>query len=773
MKWQRIRYMPCTPLGERAVTGSEQHRALARRAAAEGAVLLKNTNACLPLPAGTRLAVFGKAQLDYIKSGGGSGDVTTAYAHNLMDGLHSKVKEEKIELFEPLCAFYRQQLPQKAAWPGSLPEPELPPELLDEASTFTDTAVIALCRFSGEAGDRSAESFYLSTQEKTLLDQVTRHFARCIVCLNIGGVIDTSEFKNNEKITAVLLAWLGGMEGGMAMADMLCGDACPNGRLTDTFAASLDAYPGMENFLSADDHAAYSEDIYVGYRYFETIPGAAAQVCYPFGFGLSYGAFRIEPQAWSERGTDIELRASVTNYGTHPGRQVVQVYCSAPQGLLGKAARSLVGFAKTRELLPGDREEVTIRFSVCDLASYDDTGKIQKSAYVLEKGDYHFYVGENIREAVLSEFCYHVTEDRIIAQLSPKCVPKKLEKRLRADGEYESLSMTTGDRQPDVEGRDIVPSDGQYPDEQRWHIPYCAWHAPTLPQLSDVWEGKTTLEAFMENLSQEQLVHLLGGQPNRGCANTFGIGNLPIYGIPNAMTADGPAGLRIHPECGVNTTAFPCATLLACTWDPQLLYEIGRAGAEEVRENGLAVWLTPAANIHRNPLCGRNFEYYSEDPLISGRMASAMVRGIQELGIAASLKHFACNNKEGNRRNSDSRVSERALREIYLKGFELCIKEAAPWTVMCSYNLLNGVRVSENRELLTDILREEWKYDGLVITDWYTFGVQYAEISAGADVKMGCGMAEHTMKMLREGKLSPDVVRTSARRVLEMLLRLA
>ena len=324
-----------------------------------------------------------------------------------------------------------------------------------------------------------------------------------------------------------------------------------------------------------------------------------------------------------------------------------------------------------------------------------------------------------------------------------------------------------------AEGQECIPWDGQQPIEQKWPITYSCWDAdPAVPQLEHVARGKLTLDEFMENLDLEQMIHLLGGQLNRGCADTGGVGNLPQFGIPSAMTADGPAGLRIRPNRGGYATAFPSATLLACTWDPETVYAIGKAGAAEVKENNMGIWLTPAANIHRNPLCGRNFEYYSEDPLISGVMATAMVKGIQELGIAASLKHFACNNKEANRKYSDSRVSERALREIYLRGFEYCVKTASPWTVMSSYNILNGVRVSENKELLTDILRCEWGYDGLVISDWYGYGVQAAEIAAGNDVKMACGMPEHTLQMVKDGKLSAEAVRTSAKRVLEMLLEL-
>ena len=290
--------------------------------------------------------------------------------------------------------------------------------------------------------------------------------------------------------------------------------------------------------------------------------------------------------------------------------------------------------------------------------------------------------------------------------------------------------------------------------------------------LTEVAEGTVSFEDFYAQLSIEDRISLLCGQPNTGLANVYGMGNLPDYGVPNVMTADGPAGVRIRPEVGVTTTAFPCATLLACTWNEQLLEEVGRAGGSEIVENNLAIWLTPAMNIHRSPLCGRNFEYYSEDPLIAGKMAAALIRGIQSCGVSACAKHFACNNKETNRFESDSRLSERALREIYLKGFEIAVKEAAPWMIMSSYNLINGVRASENRELLTGILRDEWGYAGMVTTDWWNHAAQPAEIRAGNDVKMGCGYPEKVMAAYRAGELTEAEIDTCAKRVLGMILRL-
>lgn len=290
--------------------------------------------------------------------------------------------------------------------------------------------------------------------------------------------------------------------------------------------------------------------------------------------------------------------------------------------------------------------------------------------------------------------------------------------------------------------------------------------------LFDVAEGNTTVEAFLQQMDDEELADLLGGQPNTGVGITFGIGNNPDYAVPNVMTADGPAGVRIQPWIGVFTTAWPCATLLACTWDAALTEAVGRAGGAELKENNMGIWLAPAINIHRSPLCGRNFEYFSEDPLLTGKLAAAMVRGIQSNRVSACVKHFAFNNKETNRKYSDSRLSQRAAREIYLKAFEIVVKEAHPWCIMSSYNLVNGCRCAQNRELLEDILRGEWGFDGVVTTDWWGYSEEYLEIKAGNDLKMGLGYPERVREAMERGLLSRNDLLRSARRIIELILRL-
>ena len=775
-KWQRIRYMPMMPMGEdgRRVTASKAHIDLSREAACEGMVLLKNKNNTLPLAKGSKVALFGKAQADYVKGGGGSGDVTVAYRRCLLQGLCMKQDEGKVDIYMPLSEYYAAYVKEQYAQgkePGRCAEAPVPAELLTSAREFADTAIITLCRFSGEGWDRSGTpydgDFYLSHEEEAMVHAVEEVFPRIIVVLNTGGMMDTLWFKNNAKIQASLLAWQGGIEGGLAMADVLCGDVCPSGHLTDTFAVNFAAYPSSDTFNASNDYVEYNEDIFVGYRYFETIPGAAEKVCYPFGYGLSYTTFTIDNSAAHLEDNEIVVTAKVTNTGSVAGKEVVQVYCQAPQGKLGKAARTLTGFAKTALLAPGESQDVTIRFPVYTFASYDDTGAVSKSAWVLEKGDYAFFVGKNVRDCEQLDFVYTMAEDCVLDQVQAKCQPQRLSWRLLANGSRADVENSPALPFPTFD-QPNAPS-GWAP-ENKWNAQFITDKA--AHSLMDVAEGKITLDEFMDTLSLDQMVYLLGGQPNRGVANTHGFGGLNSHGIPNVMTADGPAGVRIGPECGVDTTAFPCATQLACTWNTEIVERVGVAAAMEMKENGLGVWLAPGMNIHRNPLCGRNFEYYSEDPLITGKMATAMVTGVQSQGIGTSVKHFACNNKEVNRVDSDSRLSERALREIYLKGFEIVVKEAQPLTLMTSYNIINGVRASENRELLTDILRGEWGFQGMVTTDWWNHGSHYKEIAAGNDVKMARGNPEHTLQMIREGKLSEACVRACCRRVLEMILRL-
>ncbi len=779
-RWGRAWYQPCLPLGGDGtrVTGSQEHIQLSRQAAREGMVLLKNQGRALPLEKGEKLALFGKATMDYVKGGGGSGNVTVAYTRNLYEGL--KTKEPQVQILEPLADFYRENVSAQYAQgvvPGFTREPEIPEELLTQAKAWTDTAVISICRFSGEGWDRKGipgdGDFYLTKEEQEMVETVTGNFDRVIVVLNVGGMVDTSWFFANDRIQAVLLAWQGGIEGGLAAADLLCGEVSPSGKLTDTFAGSFDDYPSSEGFNESEDYVEYTEDIYVGYRYFETISGAAGKVNYPFGYGLSYTSFSREYLgAFLEDGV-ISVDVRVTNIGGRPGKEVVQLYYGAPQGKLGKPAKELGAFGKTRLLEAGDSQVMRLTMREDSMASYDDLGKVKKSAYVLEAGIYRFWLGGSVREAKEIPFFVEKDEAEIVAQYSEKCAPRALKRRLLSDGTFEEMPQRPErERVLGLAPQDVDKLEGVIPAVlERKQVQLSQPPAPGTVMLADVAEGKATLDQLIAQLTDEELAELLGGQPNTGVANTYGMGNIPDHRVPNIMTADGPAGLRIQPQCGVCTTAWPCATLLACSWNEDLVYQVGAAGAAEVKENNIGIWLTPAMNIHRSPLCGRNFEYYSEDPLVAGKMGAAMIRGIQSQHIGASMKHFACNNKETNRKASDSRVSERAMREIYLKGFEIAVKEAQPWTIMSSYNMINGCHASENRELLTDILRDEWGFEGAVTTDWWTFAEHYLETKAGNDIKMGCGYPDRLLEALEKGLITRKEMEICGRRILELILK--
>ncbi len=799
-KWQRLSYQPNLPLGSKKVTGSEEHIQLSRKIAGEGMVLMKNDTGLLPLAKGSRVALFGKGTIDYVKGGGGSGDVTVAYVRNLYEGMKIKEQEGKVELLHALAAFYEKEMEKQykeGALPGMTREPEIPAGLLAQAKAFTDTAIISISRFSGEGWDRTCGTqeegyelfedevrqknlsqsifengdFYLTKAEEQMVASVKENFKNVIVVLNVGGMVDTTWFKDDDRLPSVLMAWQGGMEGGLAAADILCGDVNPSGKLTDTFAASLEDYPSSANFHESRNYVEYTDDIYVGYRYFETIPGAAEKVNYPFGYGLSYTSFQIRTLEAEEDNGTLRFLVEVTNTGCREGREVVQIYYGAPQGKLGKPAKVLAAYRKTRTLKAGESQRMELSFPAAQMASYDDSGKVALSAWVLEKGCYSFYVGNSVRDAKrLESFVYELEQDVVTEQLSRQLAPKKLTKRMLADGNFEQLETGEYEEEPGLERQDLTTLEGCLPEVRG--IPRVSLMAKNDNIcLIDVAEGRATMDEFLDQLSDEDVIHLLGGQPNTGVANTFGMGNLPEYGVPNVMTADGPAGLRIRPECGVTTTAWPCATLVACTWDPEAAQAVGEAGAKEVKENNIAIWLTPAINIHRSPLCGRNFEYYSEDPLVAGKTGAATVRGIQSQHIGASVKHFAFNNKETDRKDSDSRVSERAAREIYLKAFEIIVKEADPYTIMSSYNLVNGVHTSESKELLTNILRGEWGFGGIVTTDWWTHGEHYREAKAGNDIKMANGYPERVAQALEEGYVTREELKLCARRILEMILK--
>lgn len=799
-RWARLNYQPAIALGENGqrLTGSDKHVQISRKAACEGMVLLKNEHSLLPLGKQNTVALFGRGHIDYIKGGGGSGSVATEYTRNLYEGLLIKEAEGKIRVFHPLSDYYTEVLREECDFLNALDrkvyarerlvngigsqEPQIPAELMQQAAQAADVAVVTISRYSCEKYERhpGKGDFLLSDQEQALLDGVKANFSHVAVVLNIGGVMDVTWFSEDPAIEASLLAWQSGIEGGLAIADILVGDVTPSGKLTDTIARNYLDYPSGATFEESVDFVNYYEDIYNGYRYFETIPGAAEKVIYPFGYGLSYTTFCVSGYSAEKNGEQITVRCTVTNTGARAGREIVQVYGQAPQGKLGKANRVLCAFQKTGLLQPGQSEALEMTFCTDLLASYDDMGAVQKSAFLLEAGEYVIYAGTSVR-SIQKVLSYRLEDTRIVEQCSPRAVPTQLPKRMLADGTYVDMPQLA----PNADKLQPEELKAQFPDKKF--------------TMFDVSAGKCTVDELVAHMSDQELGDMLYGHPAVSVSPTNGIGGggrKSPMAIPLMTTADGPAGLRIPLEVGIKTTAFPSATQIACSWDPEVARLVGEAIANEMKENNIAVYLAPALNVHRDPMCGRNFEYYSEDPLISGKMAGAAVTGIQSTGTIATIKHLACNGKETNRRNSDSRLSERALREIYLKGFEIAVKESKPWALMTAYNMVNGVRSSHHYDIITGILREEWGFDGLVMTDWHTLGSQVDELLAGNDVKMpeairldvvvnndpapgvpilavaSQGVPYDLGKLITDGTVPRAIAQQSVKRVLELLLRI-
>lgn len=709
-----------------------------RKVAAEGAVLLRNEGQALPLKNNENVAIFGRIQVNYYRSGTGSGgSVNVAYTTNLLDGLRSK---KNIAVNEELAAVYEKWIEQNpfdnggggwAAEPWHQKEMPLTDELVREARSKSDKAIVVIGRTAGEDQDNADEpgSYQLTPEEKTMLKQVTAHFEQTIVVLNVSNIIDMSwidDANYAHPISSVIYAWQGGMEGGNAIADVLAGDVTPSGKLTDTIAYSIEDYPSTRNYGNEFKNV-YQEDIYVGYRYFETF--CPDKVQFEFGYGLSYTEFRIEPEeakiAAREGEPCVEISVTVTNTGSvYAGKEVVQVYYEAPQGQLGQPARALAAFGKTKELQPGESQRLTLSFPVHAMASYDDGGVTgAPSAYVLEAGVYRFYVGNSVKNAahvtVEGQEGYEVAALQVVEQLEEALAPTEDFTRMKPgarkeDGSYE-LAFVAAPKQKISLAERIeknLPQSLKQTGDQGY-------------KLRDVHDGKVSMEDFIAQLSDEDLATIVRGEGmvsplvTPGTASAFGgvSDRLLSYGIPVGCTADGPSGIRM--DSGDKATQVAIGTLLAATWNVELVEELYVMEGQELLRNNIDTLLGPGLNIRRSPLNGRNFEYFSEDPLISGAFAAACTRGIIRGGSYATLKHFACNNQEKHRSKVDAVVSERALREIYLKGFEIAVKEGGANSIMTSYNPVNGHWAASNYDLNTTILRGEWGFKGIVMTDWW------------------------------------------------------
>ena len=763
----------------------EKIRALSRKAAAEGMVLLENKG-ILPLEQGAKIALFGRGARYTIKGGTGSGDVNSRNTITVDQGLRGAgfriVNSDYLDRYDALFAESRRKW-EKAVYEAAGPDrdprklyhahasmllelPDLP--IRPEDVSGADAAVYVISRISGEFADRHAEKgdYFLSDREEAELGFLGSLGLPVIVLLNVGGVIDVS-FTERFRTDALLLMSQAGSEGGNAVADVLCGNVNPCGRLTDTWAYRYEDYPSSADFSHRNGNLTeeyYTEGIYVGYRYFDSF---GVRPRYPFGYGLSYTDFSCEVCGAELKGREIAVRVKVRNTGSRPGRQVVQLYAACPSGELTTERKRLTAFGKTGVLAPGAEETLTLSFAADRLAVYHEG----RSAYLLQAGEYGIFAGENAA-VLIPAVRLSVKETVLLEQLTPVCELMETLKEIRPENPDEDLGrfsfpcpcidITEAAKLPAAQA--AAETDGERAAREK------AAAIASGMTLHD----KACLVVGARSAMAGEIVGVQAMSVPGAAGETVSFAD---YGLPGMVLADGPAGVRLNADYEIDpgtgeiiqpkdwfemlerrffnkvvrhegtelryqiTTAIPIGTLLAQSFDTALVEEVGRAIADELRAFGIAVWLAPGMNIHRNPLCGRNFEYYSEDPLVSGLMAAAITRGVQhEPGVGVSIKHFACNNQEDNRMHVNEMITERTLREIYLKGFEIAVKTAAPMTIMTSYNRINGVHSANSYDLCTVVARQEWGFRGYIMTDWSTTnggGSNAAKcIAAGNDLVM-------------------------------------
>lgn len=747
------------------------------RAVSGGIVMLKNDGA-LPLKQGGTAAVFGRIQLHYYKSGTGSGGmVNVSKVIGITDGL----LDAGYKLDEQLLNAYREWDEQNPfdygeGWggePWSQKEMPLTDELVGGAAFRADVAIVIIGRTAGEEMDNKLEkgAFLLSDLEEDMLRRVTSAFDKTVVLLNTGGLIDMS-FMDRYPVSAVMYVWQGGMVGGAGTAAVLTGEVSPSGKLPDTIAYEISDYPS-DKFFGSGDMDCYGEDIYVGYRYFETF--AKDRVRFPFGFGMSYTSFDIAASDFKLDGDKVTGSVNVKNTGSTPGREVVQIYCSAPQGKLGKPARVLCGFDKTRALQPGESQTLSFEIPLESVASYDDSGVTgHKSAWILEQGGYVFYAGADVRSA--SEAYSLTLPETVVRQCKSALGPLTAFKRMVNSGgkpEFEDVPLT---------GEAFPHDHAKLPAE----IPQTGDRGI---RLADVVNGKNTLEEFTAQLTDYDLSCIIRGEGmgspkvTAGTAAAFGgvSDTLTALGIPCACCDDGPSGMRL--DCGTKAFSLPNGTLLASTFDRPLMTELFTFMGLEMHTNQVDCLLGPGMNIHRHPLNGRNFEYFSEDPYLTGEMASAELAGLHSTGAEGTIKHFCGNNRETRRHFLDSVISERALREIYLRGFEKAVKKGGAKSVMTTYGQVNGVWTAGNYGLVTGILHDDWGFDGFTMTDWWANinrrgkAPDKSDFAAMAmaqnDVYMvtadGAACNDNTLDSLNSGELTRGELQRNAMNILRFL----
>ena len=770
---------------------------LSKEAAEEGMVLLENENQALPLAQGSKAALFGTGSYGTIKGGTGSGDVYNRYTISVYDALTSTYNISNMAWWGEYLKTFEEKKAQAAEEKKDNDYVKYTQGrfggadsflAIDQALTQSDmdkakaggvtTAFYTVSRVSGEGADRTIGKgdYELSEVEYNNIKLIAKNFDKCVVLLNVGGVVDTKFFSEIEGVDGLVLMSQAGMEGGNALADILTGKTTPSGKLTDTWAKNYSDYPAATTIGDNDGdnkQEDYKEGIYVGYRYFDTFNITPA---YEFGYGKSYTSFDVEPLTVAADENNVSVTVNVTNTGdTYSGKEVVEVYFSAPDGSIEKPYQELAGFAKTDNLAPGESQKLTVTYKTTEMSSYDEA----KAAYVMEDGDYIVRVGDSSRNTKVAG----------VLTLDKDVVTEQLSNQLTLDKNWKDLSKTgktpysCKDEAAQIKAaaRIALPSakiktenNASKIDEKKVTTYLTADAAkdykaaenevvetvdavPANTKLIDVYDGKVSMESFVASLDDTQLANLANGISGASTSgDTWGADANSVtgaagetsqlyfnsLGIPNTVEADGPAGIRVTAETTDKDgnavynycTAFPIGTLLAQTWNTDLVNRVGKAIGEEMVEIGVTLWLAPGMNIHRDPLCGRNFEYYSEDPALTGYVGSAITAGVQSnKGVGVTIKHYITNNQETNRSAVNTSVSERTLREIYLKGFEMVVKSAQPMAIMSSYNKVNGTYACENFDLLTSVPRGEWGFDGMVMTDWG------AGNRAGVDTMMHAG----------------------------------
>ncbi len=650
-----------------------------RRAGTESMVLMKNEDHVLPIGK-EKVALFGRCQVNTFFTGYGSGgDVKPTRKVSILEGIKASgmaIDKEVADSYEAWCSLHEPDMGSWGNWPSSLPEMPVSDEFVKNAAARNEKAILIIGRSEGEDQDNTLTkgSFYLSDEEENLLSKINRYFEKVIVLLNIGGIMDFSWIGKFDHLKGLMIVWQLGQEMGHAVAEVLSGSVSPSGHLAQSVAKTYEEYPSAPYFGNADKNE-YKEGIHVGYR-------GIKHPLFPFGYGLSYTTFKNEVTGFTEKNNGYEIGVKITNTGEYAGKGLAQIYLSIP----GYDFLSLSAFEKSDKLFPGESETFTLFVRKEQLSVFEK----ERECFVIQEGKYEFFLGDSpydtsdkAGESVFEEEeilvkCDSITEDS-------KALRKRIEERL--------------------------------PKEIKSNV-------TEEISFGDVLSGKYSIDDFIAQMTPEELSDLARGEGSmesplaiKGNTGVFGgiTPSLRSKGIPVINTSDGPSGLRVSRYCSL----LPIGSAIACTWNRHLTEELYRSEADDMKHYGVDVLLGPGINIQRNPLCGRNFEYYSEDPYLAGMMAGAAVRGIQSQGSAACIKHFACNNQEKNRSHNSSNVDEKTLREIYLRPFYIAIRESSPWCIMTSYNKINGIWSHYNYDLVTTVLRKEWGYRGLVMTDWW------------------------------------------------------